>query len=53
VPVAPECFASGVAMAFLQEFLRHYIAQHMEDPVERTKYWNDHTSRMSRIAEQK
>ena len=42
-----------MAMAFLQEFLRHYIAQHMEDPVQRTKYWNDHTSRMSRIAEQK
>lgn len=40
-------------MAFIQEFLRHFIAQHMEDPEQRTQFWNDHTRRMSRIAEQK
>lgn len=40
-------------MAFIQEFLRHFIAQHMEDPVERQQFWNDHTRRMSRNAERK
>lgn len=40
-------------MAFIQEFLRHYIAQNMQDPAERNQYWTEHTQRMARNAAKK